>query len=98
MRPPDQAISTYPAQTVDFLPLVDLTINGVPVTDPADVSVAVVGEWTDPSVFTPAELRDGVIGFVLDGPTLGRGVFNVYVRSVKDDLAPVIPAGRVRLR
>lgn len=97
MRAPDQAISTYTHHTVDFLSLTDVTVNGEPITDPAEVEVAVVGEWDDPETYEPAHARDGVIGFILDGPTLGRGVFRVYVRVTRADLAPVTPVGRIRL-
>jgi hypothetical protein len=97
MRSPDEVIATYERETVDFVPLVGLTINGVPVTDPEDVEVAVVGEWDRPETYVDAHARDGVIGFKLTGADLGRGVFKVFVRATREDLAPVINAGRIRL-
>lgn len=98
MRPPDQVISTYERETVDFVPLPELEVNGVPVTAAEDVEFAVVSEWDRPAVFEQAHARDGVVGFILDGPALGRGVFAVYVRFTSEDLAPVVLAGRVRIR
>lgn len=90
-------IDTYPRETVDFLPLVDVTVNGVPVTDPGDIEYAIVPETARPTTWSAVTDADGVIGFVLQGPTLGRGVFAVYVRPTSGSIRPVIPVGHVRL-
>jgi hypothetical protein len=58
----------------------------------------VVAEFARPVGWAPVVTNDaGTAGFVLDGPSLGRGVFRVFVRAIGADTVPVIPAGYIRL-
>lgn len=90
-------IDEYPRETVDFIPLLDLTVNGVPVVDAEDAEVAVTKEFARPTTWTPALVSGGQIGVKVDGGTLGRGVFRVFVRAAGSDTTPVIEAGYFRL-
>lgn len=92
-------IDEYPRGTIDFVPFTDLTVNGVPVTTATDVEVAVVGEYDQPGLadWTPADTLNSRVGFLLTGPSLGRGVFRVFVRKPDAPTTPVIVAGYFRL-
>lgn len=100
-----RVIDSYPRETRDFVPFVALMMNGVAVTDQhgrligsaPDVEYAVVPELSRPTTFVDVEQVDGMLGFKVDGPTLGRGVYKVYVRVAGGSLVPVVEAGSFRL-
>jgi hypothetical protein len=92
-----RAVDTYPRTTVDAIPFTDLTIDGVPVVDPVGVQYAIVPEYDQPTGWTAAVFVDDRVGFLLNGPLLGRGVFKVFVRKPGSPTSPVIEAGKIRL-
>lgn len=94
---PNRVIPRYPRETVKFIPITDVTIDGLPVTNPAEVQTAIVPESGRPTAWINSLALDGGIGFKLDGPTLGRGVFTVYARVPRSTEAPVIELGQIRL-
>ena len=83
---------------MDSIPFAHLQVNGTPVTPLDDVEYAIVPELEQP-VWPRSNAVDvgGVPGFMLNGPTLGRGVFAVYVRVNSAPLHPVILAGYITL-
>lgn len=62
-------------------------------------SLAPEAGWVPPADWNlPEGWADGpLVGFILDGPTLGRGVFRVFVRKPDAPTTPVIEAGYFRL-
>ena len=90
-------IDRYDRETVDFIPLVDVVIEGVAYTDAADLEVAITPEFVRPTTWVAATDGDGQPGFILNGPTLGRGVFAVRVRPAAGPIQPVILVGHIRL-
>lgn len=100
-----RAIDSYPRETKDFVPFVSLVLNGDHITDPLgslmgtapDVEYAIVPELSRPVTFVDALTVDGMLGFKIDGPNLGRGVYKVYVRVAGGALVPVVEAGMFRL-
>lgn len=93
----NKVIDTYPQETNDFLPFEDLGISGVAITEEEDVEYAVSGEFSRPEEWLPAENSDIGVGFTLDGPSLGPGVWRVHVRVTGDSIAPVRLMGYFRL-
>lgn len=76
---PNRVIDTYPRETDTYLPIRNATVDGLPAT--ADqVEVSVVAESARPGPWVQAVLLDEGIGFRLNGPALGRGVFTAYGR------------------
>jgi hypothetical protein len=55
--------------------------------------------WVPPENWNPPENWAGgpLVGFMVDGPTLGAGVFRVFVRKPDAPTTPVIEAGYFRL-
>jgi hypothetical protein len=97
----DRVLDAYPRGTVDFIPFADLTVNGALVTDSTGIQYSVVPDHGQPAGWSPAlvDAETGELGFKLDGPTLGRGVYRVFVRDINNapDTQPEIIAGRFRL-
>lgn len=87
-------IDCYPRETVDFIPFDDLTLT----VESIELEYAVAAEFDRPLTWAPVVTNDaGTAGFVLDGPSLGRGVFRVFVRATGLTTTPVIDAGYIRL-
>lgn len=76
----------------------DLNLTGLP------ISVAIVAPGTTPSAFVPAEwvVDKPGHGRVLIGPgtalALTTGVYEVWVKVQADPEAPVMNAGRIKVR
>jgi hypothetical protein len=65
------------------------TVDAIPFTDLTIDGV--------PTGWTAAVFVDDRVGFLLNGPLLGRGVFKVFVRKPGSPTSPVIEAGKIRL-
>lgn len=92
----DRVMAKFTRHTTEFVPFANLGINGV-APNAAAVTYDVVGEHDQPATWTAATTLEGQIGFMLDGPSLGRGVFQVFVRIAASPETPVIHTGYFRL-
>lgn len=95
----NRVLTEYPHQTVEFIPIADLRVNGEPITNPLLVEVAVLPDCDDTvdETWNESTYLEGRLGFMLDGPTLGRGVFKVLARILSVPERPVLELGRFRL-
>jgi hypothetical protein len=92
----ERLLPKWPRTTEEFVAFRRLGVDGLlPVG--ATVAYAVVPEYDQPTAWTPADELEGMLGFMLDGPTLGRGVFHLFIRITSTPERPVIDAGYFRL-
>lgn len=87
-------MNSYPRETVEYVHLDEVTVNGVPVTD---FEVSVVEQHERPTVWAaPVELADGQLAFKIQG--LARGEYVAYVRVEPDaEQSIVVAAGRFEI-
>lgn len=91
-----RVIDAYPRETIDFIPFRGLLVNGYPPA-PASVSYAVVPDGSRPATWSPAVQVGTTVGFLLNGPVLGRGVYTVFARVDSSPGPVVLELGQIRL-
>ena len=87
----------YPRETKEFIPVVDLLVDGDPYTEDFEVAVVHLFERPESDDWDAAITLGSEKGFMLDGPALGIGTYDVYVRVTDSPEVPVFMVGRVRL-
>lgn len=81
-------------ESVEFLEI-DVTLDGVVLT--SDVSFCVVPTWDRPATWVASEMSNGRTAVLINGPALGKGKFDVYVRYAGATESPIIEAVRVNV-
>lgn len=81
-------------ESVEFMEI-DFLLDGV--VQIANVEFAVVGKRQRPTSWTAAAISNGRTAVLIDGPTLGIGAFDVYVKQTGGTESPVLPAVRVNI-
>lgn len=66
----------FEAETIELIPLL-VKIDGVATTN---YTIAVVPHGTDPVTFAAPTSYSGGTGYLVNGPTLGKGYFEGYVK------------------
>ena len=85
----------FEAETIELIPLL-VKIDGVATTN---YTISVVPYGTDPATFAAPTSYSGGTGYLVNGPTLGKGYFEGYVKITgSSPEVPVIHAFRLLLR
>ena len=80
--------STYPRETVEFIPVV-VTVNGAEVT--TGVEFSLVPDGSRPTTWATAAILSGSIGVLIS--SLTPGLWSVYARVSATPETPVINCG-----
>jgi hypothetical protein len=86
------ANNVYPRETVEFVAVL-ITIDGVTVTSPTGVELAVVLDGSRPTAWTAAIALSGKIGIIISG--LAAGQYRVWARVTSSPETPVIECGYI---
>lgn len=72
-------VNMYERESVEFI-RVTVTEDGVPVTEGIEVAVTSATSGARPTVWRNADVKDGHIGYLLDG-SLNVGHYELWVRA-----------------
>jgi hypothetical protein len=88
-------VEEYPRETVEYVPFENVTVNGQPWVGGFNYSIT--ENFARPTVWTPTVPVEGKQSFLLNGPSLGVGLYKVWVQVADGDESVVILAGQFKV-
>jgi hypothetical protein len=89
-------MNVYDRDSVEFC-AVDLKVAGAP-ADPVQVAITAFAVRPVPADWIAPTILGDEVGVMVDGPALGVGEYEVWVRAIADPEAPVLKAdGGIRI-